>query len=150
MRRIWVLAAVVLMGLGVAMVPATAADLTVFTVHLAPPPTGDPDARGVAVLRVDLDGAQVCYTIVARNIDQPTEPSPGIGSAHIHVVTGGGVAVDLDTQFLATGTDTYLATGCAPADPAVLRAILAQPSQYYINIHTAAFPDGAVQGSLGG
>ncbi len=147
MRKLWVVLALTVAGLGLAAGPATAADVAVFTVKLAP--SGDPDAGGVAVLRIDVQGEQVCYRIVVRNIDAPTEPAAGIGSAHIHVLPTGGIAVDLDTQFRATGTDTYIATGCVSAPAAVLSAILQQPSLYYVNVHTGPFPGGAVQGSLG-
>jgi hypothetical protein len=44
--------------------------------------SGDLDRTGVAVIRIDLDGQQVCYSIVLRKVDQLTEPAPGIGSAH--------------------------------------------------------------------
>jgi hypothetical protein len=35
-------------------------------------------------------------------------------------------------------------------DPAVIRAIHARPGAYYINLHTATFPAGAVRGQLQG
>jgi hypothetical protein len=80
----------------------------------------------------------------------PAEPAPDIGSAHIHFVGTGGIAVDLDTQFLATGTDTYVAVGCVLGDSATLDKILNPElsGQYYINVHTALASGGAVQGAL--
>jgi CHRD domain len=147
MRKLWILLALAVVGLGLAAGPATASAVSVFTVPLAP--SGDPDGSGVAVLRIDTEAQQVCYNIVVRNIGAPTEPAPGIGSAHIHGLPTGGIAVDLDTQFRATGTDAYVATGCVAADPDVLNAILQDPSSYYVNVHTVLFPGGAIQGSLG-
>ena len=41
-----------------------------------------------------------------------------------------------------------IASGCASADDAVTSAILANPAGYYVNIHNADFPDGAVRGQL--
>jgi CHRD domain len=149
MRKLSIFLALVLVGLGVATGQA-AATVSVFTVMLTPTATGDPDASGVAVLRIDQDAQQVCYNIVVRDVDQPAEPAPGIGSAHIHVLPGGGIVVDLETQFRVTGTDAYVATGCVSASADVLAAILAHPEQYYVNVHTVLFPGGAVQGSLGG
>ena len=149
MRKILIFLGLVLVCTGVVAGQATATSVKVFTAMLAPTATGDPDGSGVAVIRIDVDNQEVCYDIVVRNIDEPVEPAPGIGSAHIHG-PGGGIAVDLETQFRTTGTDTYIATGCASASADTIEAILTNPEQYYVNVHTASFPAGAIQGSLGG
>ena len=147
MRKLVILVVLALLGLVASTGQATAAETTVFTVKLAP--TGDPNGSGVAVLRVNLDKSQVCYTIVVRNIGEPIEPVAGIGSAHIHAMPAGGVFINLLTDFRSTGADVYLATGCVSATEEQLEAILADPSQYYVNVHTVAAPGGAIQGSLG-
>jgi hypothetical protein len=127
---------------------AAVADVQVFTVHLAP--SGDPDGSGVAVVRVNSDADLVCYSIVVRNIGAPTEPGPGVGSAHIHgPLPSTGIAIDLDTIFMATGTDTYIASDCVSADSDTIDALLANPELFYVNVHNVEFPGGAVQGSLG-
>jgi hypothetical protein len=33
-------------------------------------------------------------------------------------------------------------------DPTIAQAILKNPHKYYFNVHTAAFPNGAVRGQL--
>jgi hypothetical protein len=111
----------------------------------------DPDGSGVAIVRVDPDRNRVCYTIVVRNIGEPAEPpASGLGAAHIHVLPTGGIAVDLDAEFRAAGrSGTYIADDCVDADSATIDALLANPASYYVNVHTAEFPGGAVQGSLG-
>lgn len=125
------------------------AQVEVISVHLAP--SGDADGSGIAVLRFDSDAGLVCYTIVARDIGAPQEPAPGIGSAHIHgPLPAGGIAIDLDTVFRSTGTDTYVSTGCVAAGSAAIDAVLVNPELYYINVHNAQFPGGAVQGNLAG
>ncbi len=146
MRKLLILVTLALLGLIAGTGQATAADITVFTVKLAP--SGDPDGSGVAVLRVDLDNSQVCYQIVVRNIGEPVEPAPGIGSAHIHTTLTGGVFINLLTNFRSTGADVYLATGCVSATQEQLQAILNNPRQYYVNVHTVTAPGGAIQGSL--
>ena len=41
------------------------------------------------------------------------------------------------------------AGGCVSgADPDLTRDIRRHPSRYYVNVHTADFPDGAIRGQL--
>ena len=149
MRRLLIFVALALLGLVASPGYATASAVTVFTVQLAPTATGDKDGSGVAVLRLDLDNQRICYDIVVRNIGRPVEPAPGIGSAHIHTALTGGVFVNLRTDFRSAGTNTYIATGCVSATTADIQAILDNPDLYYVNVHTAEFPAGAIQGNLG-
>ena len=114
-------------------------------------PSGDADGSGVAVLRIDPDADQVCYTIVVRDIAMPMEPAPGVGSAHIHgPLAATGIAINLMTSFEATGGTTYIAKDCISASSAAIDAVLAEPERFYVNIHNAEHPSGAVEGNLGG
>ena len=47
-----------------------------------------------------------------------------------------------------TGGDPGAASGCTPVDSALAQAILKNPHKYYANVHTTAFPNGAVRGQL--
>jgi hypothetical protein len=146
-KRVLVVLAVVLAAFGAGS-SAAVAEVKVFTVQLSP--SGDTDGSGVAIVRVNSDQDLVCYSIVVRNISAPTEPAAGLGSAHIHgPLPATGIAIDLDADFMATGTDTYIARDCVSGNSATIDALLANPELFYVNVHNAAFPAGAVEGSLG-
>jgi CHRD domain-containing protein len=151
MRKLLVLAGLLFLGLAIGG-PAAAQDIAgrPFTIQLLP--TSDPDvsrdASGTAVLTVNPGLQTFCYDILVTGIGEPQEPGAGIGSAHIHVRPSGDIAVDLDTIFIQTAPDTYQATGCVTADLDVLIDILTNPELYYVNVHTAAAPTGALEGTL--
>ena len=42
----------------------------------------------------------------------------------------------------------YKAKGCQKATKAVIEAIESHPNGYYVNIHNAKFPGGAIRGQL--
>jgi hypothetical protein len=141
-----------LVTLGVALVaaggasaaPADAVSATTFTV-----PLSGPGGSGTADLTINPSG-KVCYVIEVTLSDAPQEPAPGVGNAHIHVLPNppGAIAVHLEGAFESLGGGMYVAADCVRGDKDVVRDILANPEQYYINIHTAAFPAGAVAGAL--
>jgi hypothetical protein len=112
--------------------------------------TGDPDGRGTAEFTFDTQQGTVCYELEVEGIAEPVEPAPGLGSAHIHFVDGGGIAVDLEAAFEPDKSDEFKASGCVEVDSALLQAILENPDQFYVNIHNVEFPGGALFGLLSG
>jgi len=101
---------------------------------------GDPDGRGSFTAIVS--GARLCFGITVSGLDQPT-------AAHIHSARrnqNGAVVVPL-TQ--PTDGDPGASSGCVDIDAALAKAILKNPHKYYANVHTTAFPNGAVRGQLG-
>ena len=112
--------------------------------------TGDPDGRGTAEFTFDTKQGTVCYELEVEGIAEPVEPAPGLGSAHIHFVATGGIAVGLAADFEPDKSDEFRASGCVEVDSALLQAILANPGQYYVNIHNVEFPGGALAGLLSG
>jgi hypothetical protein len=101
--------------------------------------TGDPDGRGSFTAIVD--GTQLCFGITVKNLDAPV-------AAHIHKGRrnqAGPIVVPLTQP--ATG-DPGASSGCVPIAADLARAILKNPHKYYTNVHTAAFPGGAVRGQL--
>jgi hypothetical protein len=103
------------------------------------PNPGDPDAKGTASVRVNVGQSRVCYDLQVSGLDTIT-------MAHIHKApadAAGPVVVPLT----APGADGK-SSGCAKADKAVVQDILQNPSAYYVNVHTQAFPAGALRGQL--
>jgi CHRD domain len=105
------------------------------------PGPGDPDGSGTAVIRLNHGQEQVCFELSVSNI---TLPATG---AHIHVGTAtesGGVVVPLIAPD-ATGTSS----GCVSADAELIKAIMQNPENYYVNVHTVPlYAAGAVRGQL--
>jgi CHRD domain len=112
--------------------------------------TGDPDGRGTAEFTFDTQQGTVCYELEVEGIAQPAEPGPGVGSGHIHFLAGGGIAVDLETDFQPDKSDEFKASACVEVDSALLQAILENPELFYVNIHNVDFPGGALAGLLSG
>ena len=109
-----------------------------------PQETGRGDSNGFGRAVVDPRPLQdsVCVNIRYFGIDTPTV-------AHIHEApygVAGDVVVDL-TPLLLSSPDSYL-TGCVPVDTILARDIKRNAEDYYVNIHTEAFPDGAIRGQL--
>jgi hypothetical protein len=131
--------------------PAVAKELgrafgTGFTAKLsggAEVPAGDPSATGTALFRLNPTEGLVCFHVVVNGETQP------IVAMHIHQApagTAGPVVVPLITP-TANGS-AQESKGCVAADPALIRQIMASPAQFYVNVHTKAFPAGAARGQL--
>jgi hypothetical protein len=99
---------------------------------------GDPDGSGSAVVKVFR--AKVCYTLEVEGIELVNT------SAHIHLGLrgeNGPVVADLKPQF----TDGS-ASACVDIPRALSLELREHPSRYYVNVHNAEFPDGAIRGQL--
>jgi hypothetical protein len=102
------------------------------------PGPGDPDGTGTATITLNHGQGQVCFELTVANIDTAT-------AAHIHeapVGVPGPVVVGLTPP--ATGSSA----GCVAVAPALVKEIQQNPAAYYVNVHNAAFPAGAVRGQL--
>ena len=106
------------------------------------PGPGDPDGGGFAELSIDVAEGQLCWNLVV-------ELGEAAVAAHVHdgdAGTAGPVVVTLGTPD-GNGESNDCASGL---DPALLQSIVDEPAGFYVNVHTAGFPDGAVRGQLEG
>lgn len=133
---------VVLLSMLVAVIPAAAQGRpfsTTLTGAAEVPGPGDPDGTGSAHITLNQGQAEVCFELVVSGI----EPATG---AHIHVGTAdvaGPVVVPL------TPPTDGSSSGCvSDVDPELIKAIRQNPENYYVNVHNADFPAGALRGQL--
>ncbi len=106
------------------------------------PGPGDSDGSGSVAVTVNPGTLEVCYDLHVADVDP-------IVAAHIHVGpagVAGPVVVDLMPTFDADGN----ASACVHAtNRALAKAIVTMPWNYYVNVHNATFPAGALRGQLG-
>ncbi len=104
------------------------------------PGPGDPDGSGMVSVKVNLSKRQVCFDLMVADIGPAT-------AAHIHVGPPG-VAGPVVVPLNPPPTDGS-SSGCANnVDQRLLRNIIRHPEEYYVNVHNAEFPSGAIRGQL--
>jgi hypothetical protein len=113
------------------------------TATCAPPAVcGDPDAVAPMILIVNPNRDTVCFLTKWANIDGT------VVAAHIHLAPTGVPGPVVVPLFSGTFASTDMTRGCVPAN-GLADDILANPSAYYVNIHSTVYPAGAVRTQLG-
>ena len=126
---------------------------TVFNVQLRaenePNGASTSDSKGNAQVKVFADGTmEFTFTVNNRSGETYTR-------AHIHKAAAG-VNGPIHWDFLEAGNPvasisdqpSQLRGVARPRAAAVLADLLANPSGYYVNVHSTAFPGGAMRGQL--
>ena len=121
-----------------AAAPATSGKLTaVLLGDLEVGDEGDPDGKASAT--ISIDGAKLCFEVEYRRLAPVT-------MAHIHAGAAGKNGVPVVT--LKLDPDEYI-KGCTTVAPELAARLLADPGEFYVNVHTTELPKGAVRGQLG-
>lgn len=99
---------------------------------------GDRSGSGMADVRLPVVRSQFCYRLITRKIAPAT-------AAHLHRAPAGATGhVVLDLKPPVRGRSR----GCIDIDGVLLTEIKALPSSFYIDVHNANFPNGALRGQL--
>lgn len=102
------------------------------------PVLGDPDGEGWAELRLNQGQGTIGYMIHVTGIAPAT-------AAHIH---RGAAGMPGPVVVALTAPSGGMSSGVATADKDLIKDIRQNPGNYYINIHNAAYPGGALRGQL--
>ena len=144
MKRIAVIAAVVVAALPAATATAGTPLRTTLTGAEEAPDPGDPDATGSATLRLNQGRGRVCFQISWADVDGT------VTAAHIHEAPAGepgDVVVPLFSgEYGSTDSESGCIRGVARS---TIKDIRKNPSDYYVNVHSTVFPGGAIRGQLG-
>lgn len=123
-------------------VPAGAATVVTLEASLTGekevPGPGDRDGTGDAKIILKPAKERVCYVLRVDDI-RPAQ------AAHIHEGNrnvAGPIVVELKPP------TSGFSSGCTNAPRALIRDMIRTPAQYYVNVHNAPFPGGAVRGQL--
>lgn len=103
-------------------------------------------AHGVAVIQIDAATGEIRYRVVASNLPAPIAGSPG---AHIHGPAPATGTASIVVPFELSGLNTGLVAAGTTTNPDLAAAILANPENYYANVHTTACGPGTIRGQLG-
>ena len=99
---------------------------------------GDPDGTGFAELILNQGQGTITYTLSVANID----PANG---AHIHKAPAGSEGGVVATLLPPT---SGMSSGTVVVEKELVKEIRKNPEAYYVNVHNAAYPSGAVRGQL--
>jgi CHRD domain len=100
------------------------------------------DSNGEGSFALSAGATNICCAYVVKAIDPPV-------GAHIHKAKAGkngDIVVPLDIP--ASGDPGTFTTCLQNQDAALVEDIIEHPAKYYVNVHTEAYPNGAIRGQL--
>ena len=101
-------------------------------------PPGDADGWGRARVTINDAANTICTDLEVRDIGEVT-------AAHIH---RGAVGVNGPPVVTLDAPDDNDSDDCDTKDDALVDEMRRNPGAFYVNVHTGAYPDGAIRGQL--
>ena len=95
---------------------------------------------GSFVARSNIGQGRICWSLTVTGLSDVT-------AAHIHYLNGP-LATQIAVPLALPTPFTGSATGCATVLRALVKQILVHPENFYVNVHTTAYPGGAISGTL--
>jgi hypothetical protein len=106
------------------------------------PSDGDPGGSGSFSLALDSVLSQACFVLDVTLTDLAGDPPTAVDIHDSSTGDPGDVVLAL-----ASGVDgAGHASGCVAASEPLVSAMLATPNNYYVDVHSAGYPGGAVRG----
>ena len=102
------------------------------------PDPGDPDGTGKATITIKTSTNEICFELSVAGIAEAD-------AAHIHKgdpEAAGPIVVEL------TAPSGGSSEGCSAVQAEIANEIAVSPTSFYVNVHNADFPKGAVRGQL--
>jgi len=121
-------------------IPAAAAPgdvmLSATLTGAAETPPASTDGTGMFMGRLNVGTGQLCYTLTSQNL-------PDLTMAHIHIGAAGVAGPPVVVLAPSVPSET-----CIAVAGDVAMKMVAAPGAYYVNVHTTAYPKGAISGQL--
>ncbi|HEX7296824.1 MAG TPA: CHRD domain-containing protein [Pyrinomonadaceae bacterium] len=102
------------------------------------PGPGDADGTGRVTLTLSAGKNQICYELAVSNIGTAT-------AAHIH---SGAADAAGPVLVMLKAPENGSVKDCVTLESEKILDMVKNPASYYVNVHNAEFPDGAVRGQL--
>lgn len=105
---------------------------------------GDPDGTGTMHLTLNQGQGEICWDLEVADIQSPAR-------AHIHRAVAGvnGPIVVFFFDLVIPDPIPVAFDGCVDGfDKGLIKDIRQNPQNYYINVHNAEYPGGAIRGQL--
>jgi hypothetical protein len=105
-------------------------------------PSADAMGHGFAAISIDPKTSSVVFDVWVSGIKLPAT------AMHIHVGEKGEAGDVVIPAAKASDESGVVKTTTEKVDAALIQKILSNPAGYYVNVHNADFPKGAVRGQL--